>query len=116
MNGLFLCGYGCKAWIWEKVKKDFSQTLIDEKISFLKMICEGEKLDFNEIKNKYLTEKEIKSIIARSLEFKFFNLSNRTIRLSIFSGIFVLISLNAKNSLSNIISNVLFYVIHLLTT
>ena len=21
MNGLFLCGYGCKPWIWEDIKK-----------------------------------------------------------------------------------------------
>lgn len=26
MNGLFLCGYGCRAWIWEKVKKNFCNT------------------------------------------------------------------------------------------
>lgn len=31
MNGLFLCGYGCKAWIWEKVKEDFCSSKDDIK-------------------------------------------------------------------------------------
>ena len=46
----------------KKIKKDYSVTLIDEKINFLKIICDGEGLSFNELKNKYLNEKEKKFI------------------------------------------------------
>ena len=46
----------------KKIKKDTSITLIDEKINFLRTICEGEGLIFNELKNKYLNEKEKKCI------------------------------------------------------
>lgn len=46
----------------KKIKKDNSITLIDEKINFLRIICEGEGLIFNELKNKYLNEKEKKCI------------------------------------------------------
>jgi len=46
----------------KKIKKDTSATLTDEKINFLRIICEGEGLIFNELKNKYLNEKEKKCI------------------------------------------------------
>lgn len=46
----------------KKIKKDYSIALIDEKINFLKIICDGEELNFNELKNKYLNEKEKKFI------------------------------------------------------
>jgi len=43
-----------------KIKKDYINNLIEEKIKLLKMICEGEKLNFNSMKNKYLNDKEKK--------------------------------------------------------
>lgn len=46
----------------KKVKKEYTTALIEEKINFLKLICEGEGLNFNDLKNKYLTEKENKFI------------------------------------------------------
>lgn len=46
----------------KKIKKDNNNALIDEKINFLRIICEGEGLIFNELKNKYLNEKEKKFI------------------------------------------------------
>ena len=46
----------------KKIKKDYSIALVDEKINFLKIICDGEELNFNELKNKYLNEKEKKFI------------------------------------------------------
>lgn len=47
----------------KKIKKDYSIALINEKINFLKIICDGEEeLNFNELKNKYLNEKEQKFI------------------------------------------------------
>jgi hypothetical protein len=46
----------------KKIKKDISLILADEKIKLLEAICDGEKLNFSDLKNKYLTEKEIKSI------------------------------------------------------
>ena len=46
----------------KKIKKDNNMMLIDEKINFLRIICEGEGLIFNELKNKYLNEKEKKCI------------------------------------------------------
>lgn len=46
----------------KKIKKDNNTTLIDEKINFLRIICEGEGLIFDELKNKYLNEKEKKCI------------------------------------------------------
>jgi hypothetical protein len=46
----------------KKIKKDYGNSLIDEKIKFLKIVCDGEGLNFNELKNKYLNEKEKKLI------------------------------------------------------
>jgi len=46
----------------KKIKKDNNTNLIDEKINFLRIICEGEGLVFEELKNKYLNEKEKKCI------------------------------------------------------
>ena len=36
--------------------------VINEKIKFLKYICENEKLNFNEMQQKYLTDKEKKYV------------------------------------------------------
>lgn len=41
------------------IKYEYQQNIIDEKIKLLVNICNGEKLDFNEIKSKYLKPKEI---------------------------------------------------------
>ena len=46
----------------KKIKKENNKIVIDEKIKLLKIICEGENLDFNDKKNKYLNEKEKKCI------------------------------------------------------
>jgi len=42
----------------KKIKKDYINNLTEEKIKLLKLICEGEELNFNEMKNKYLNDKE----------------------------------------------------------
>ena len=47
----------------KKIKKEFLNNLSDVRINLLKEICDGENLNFQEIKNKYLTDKEIKNII-----------------------------------------------------
>lgn len=46
----------------KKIKKETTITIIDEKIALLKQICEGEELNFDELKMKYLSEKERKQI------------------------------------------------------
>ena len=46
----------------KKIKKEYTNSLVEEKIKFLKIMCEGEGLNFNELKNKYLNEKEKKFI------------------------------------------------------
>ena len=46
----------------KKIKKEYTKLIMEARISLLKEICEGEELEFSDIKNKYLTEKEIKNI------------------------------------------------------
>jgi NADPH-dependent glutamate synthase beta subunit-like oxidoreductase len=53
----------------KKMKKESNNYLIEEKISFLKKICEGEDLDFTTLKNKYLNDKE-KKLIKEQIEIK----------------------------------------------
>ena len=53
----------------KKMKKESNNYLIEEKISFLKKICEGEDLDFTTLKNKYLNDKE-KKLIKEQVEIK----------------------------------------------
>ena len=43
------------------IKHEYQQNMIDEKIKLLIAICNGEKLDFNEMKIKYLKAKEIEN-------------------------------------------------------
>lgn len=50
----------------KKIKKDYTNSMTEEKIKFLKLICDGEGLDFNELKNKYLSEKEKKLVKENS--------------------------------------------------
>jgi hypothetical protein len=46
----------------KKIKKEYAKLVMEARISLLKEICDGEELDFSEIKNKYLSEKERKNI------------------------------------------------------
>ena len=43
----------------KEIKQEYQQNVIDEKIKLLIAICNGEELDFNEMKIKYLKPKEI---------------------------------------------------------
>jgi hypothetical protein len=43
----------------KKVKLEYQQNLTDEKIRLLHAICNGENLDFDKIKTKYLKSKEL---------------------------------------------------------
>ena len=43
----------------KKIKKEYSQILIDEKKKLLQKISEGEKIDINVLKSKYLKAKEL---------------------------------------------------------
>jgi len=43
----------------KKIKKEYAQILIDEKNKLLLNIANGEKLDLNMLKNKYLKPKEL---------------------------------------------------------
>jgi GTP-dependent phosphoenolpyruvate carboxykinase len=44
------------------IKQEYTQNIIEEKIKLLMIICEGENLDFNMIKSKYLKPKELSQI------------------------------------------------------
>ena len=46
----------------KKIKKEYQQLLIEEKNKLLLKIAEGEKLNINDLKNKYLKVKEITPI------------------------------------------------------
>jgi hypothetical protein len=43
----------------KKIKKEYQQNLIDEKNKLLAQVAEGEKLNINDLKKKYLKSKEI---------------------------------------------------------
>ena len=43
----------------KKIKKEYTQILIDEKKKLLLKIAEGEKIDINVLKSKYLKAKEL---------------------------------------------------------
>jgi hypothetical protein len=43
----------------KEIKQEYQQNMIDEKIKFLLAICNGENLDFNEMKIKYLKPREL---------------------------------------------------------
>lgn len=49
----------------KQVKKEYTNMLVDEKVKMLKLICEGEKLNFVEMKNKYLSDKEKKLVVEQ---------------------------------------------------
>ena len=45
------------------IKLEYQSNMIDEKIKLLMTICEGEELDFDKLKIKYLKPKELLNII-----------------------------------------------------
>jgi hypothetical protein len=47
----------------KKIKQEYNDMLVNEKIKMLMEICEGEKLNFEVIKTKYLKNKEIDQIV-----------------------------------------------------
>jgi hypothetical protein len=47
---------------YKKIKKELTVEIINEKIKLLKSICENEKLDFNKMTHKYLSDKERKYV------------------------------------------------------
>ena len=48
----------------KKIKKEYSQILIDEKHKLINNIAEGENLDVNFLKTKYLKSKELNSVTS----------------------------------------------------
>ena len=47
----------------KKVKQENNNLIIEEKVKLLQLICEGENLDFNTIKYKYMKQKEVDKVI-----------------------------------------------------
>lgn len=43
----------------KKVKEEYTKNVIDEKLLLLLAVCNGENLDFDKIKTKYLKQKEL---------------------------------------------------------
>jgi hypothetical protein len=48
----------------KKIKQEYNDMLVNEKIKMLMEICEGEKLNFDVMKTKYLKNKEINQIVV----------------------------------------------------
>lgn len=46
----------------KKIKLEYQKNVSEEKIKLLLEVCNGENLDFNVIKNKYLKSKELNNI------------------------------------------------------
>jgi len=44
---------------YKKIKQEYNNNIIEEKIKLLLLVCEGENLDFNTIKNKYIKSKDL---------------------------------------------------------
>jgi hypothetical protein len=53
----------------KKIKLEYQQNVSEEKVRLLLTICNGEGLDFDKIKNKYLKSKEL-SYISKEETFK----------------------------------------------
>jgi hypothetical protein len=51
----------------KKIKKEYAQILIDEKHKLLQKIADGENMDVNSLKTKYLKSKELDSNIKTNL-------------------------------------------------
>jgi len=45
----------------KEIKQEYQQNIIDDKVKLLIAICNGEGLDINEMKNKYLKSKELEN-------------------------------------------------------
>ena len=52
----------------KEIKKEHNNILIEEKIKLLMLICNGEKLNLDDIKKKYLTDKEINLLEENKIE------------------------------------------------
>lgn len=52
---------------FKKIKKEYAQILIDEKHKLLQKIADGENIDVNSLKTKYLKSKELDSNIKTNL-------------------------------------------------
>ena len=46
----------------KKVKQEYQKNVIDEKLRLLIAVCNGEGLDFDKIKSKYLKAKELNKV------------------------------------------------------
>lgn len=45
----------------KEIKQEYQQNIVDDKVKLLIAICNGEGLDINEMKNKYLKLKELEN-------------------------------------------------------
>ncbi len=51
--------------VLKEIKQEYTQNIIEEKIKLLMLVCEGENLDFNNIKTKYLKSKELSQLVEK---------------------------------------------------
>ena len=51
--------------VLKEIKQEYTQNIIEEKIKLLMLVCEGENLDFNSIKTKYLKSKELSQLVEK---------------------------------------------------
>jgi len=51
----------------KKTKKEYQINIIDEKIQLLINVCNGEGLDFDKIKSKYLKPKELSQMLTNDV-------------------------------------------------
>jgi hypothetical protein len=54
----------------KKIKEEYINNLIEEKIKLLIEVCHGEKLDFDKIKTKYLKAKDLNKTIQHEISFE----------------------------------------------
>ena len=52
---------------FKEIKLEYADNVTEEKIKLLLAICNGEGLDFNSIKNKYLKPKELSKINSNDI-------------------------------------------------
>ena len=52
----------------KKIKLEYQKNIIDEKILLLMNVCNGEGLDFDKIKMKYLKTKELNQIVKQEVQ------------------------------------------------
>ena len=51
--------------VLKEIKQEYTQNIIEEKIKLLMLVCEGENLNFNNIKTKYLKSKELSQLTEK---------------------------------------------------